>query len=93
MKNVVFILLLFLLPSVGEAQNVRASRNLFGGYNYYEDGKLLSSSRKNLQGGYTYQGRVSGYSRQGLWGRNYNLNSRENNRYIPMFENNVRKTR
>lgn len=67
MRSLVLLLML-ILPIYGFGQDIRVRPNVFGGFNYTENGKLVVSSRKNLRGGYTYQGKVNGYTRKTIGG-------------------------
>jgi hypothetical protein len=86
MKYLVFVL--FFVASTAYSQEIRSVRNVWGGYNYFNNGKLEVSSRPNVYGGYNYQGKVVGSSRPSLHGGyNYQFrNPQQNvNRYVPMF--------
>jgi len=77
MRSLVLVFML-LFPVSGFGQNVQIRKNVFGGFNYTENGKLSTFSRKNSFGGYTYQGKVSGYTRKTIDG---------NSQFIPFSSN------
>jgi hypothetical protein len=85
MRYLVFVLLF--VASTVYSQEIRTTKNVWGGNNYYNRGKLEVSSRPNVFGGYNYQGKVVGSSRPNLQGGyNYQFKNSQNvNSYIPLF--------
>lgn len=67
MRSLILLVMLF-LPVIAFGQDIRIRQNAFGGFDVRENGKLTTTSRKNLQGGYTIQGDVRGYTRRTIDG-------------------------
>ena len=80
-------LAIVLFSSEVYAQNFRTTRNVWGGHNYFRNGKIEISSQRNVWGGYNYKGKVNGYSQPNVWGgKNYYLKNKSNNppsRFVP----------
>lgn len=66
------LVLFIVLSSVSlAAQPITVRSNIFGGYTYSRGTTQLSQSRPNVHRGYTYQGRISGYSHKTLSGQKF----------------------
>jgi len=87
MRYLVFIMLMF--ASTAMSQDIRSTKNVFGGYNYYNRGKLEVSSRPNVFKGYNYEGKFTGYSRRNLQGGfdyKFRTNPELGRKYVPLFK-------